>query len=108
MRLSKSECTRGNLLCPFSFGMAIGVTKGLCLLLLAWAGHFWHYGLPIIHQVALFYHNYAPTIRGGLYGGLWGFIGGFIFGFVAALIYDLCLSCCCAKTTYCENKDSKR
>lgn len=104
---SKSECPRQNRICPFSLGIAFGVTKALFMLFSAWAGYFWGYGTVLIKQIAVLYHGFAPTIIGGLYGALWGFVGGFVFGFIAGLIYDFCLCCCCVKTSLCEHKNKK-
>jgi len=105
--LGKHDCVKAKL-CPFSLGVALGVAEAVFMLLFAWAGHFWHYGTPIIHQIATLYIGYAPTIIGGVYGGLWGLLDGFVFGFIIALVYDFCLCCCCAKTSMCETKDMKR
>ena len=102
----KNEYTPAKL-CPFSFGVALGLTEGLFLLLFAWAGHFWYFGVSIIHQIATIYYGYAPTLMGGFYGALWGFLDGFVFGFILALIYDLCLGCCCAKTAKGDLKEIK-
>ncbi len=104
--LAKTGCRTK--LCPFSLGIALGVTQGLLLFFLACAGHLWHYGITIIHLLASVYSGYAPTIAGGGYGALWGFLDGFVFGFILALIYDCCLCCCCAKTSSCEPKDLHR
>ena len=105
--LVKTEIAR-NKLCPCSFGVALGVAKGLFVLLLAWAGHLWHVGLPMIHQIATVYYGYAPTITGGFYGAFWGFLGGFVFGMVVGFVYNFCLCCCCIKGKMCENKDLKK
>lgn len=102
--LVKSDSAKAKI-CPFSLGVALGVAEGLFMLLFAWAGHFWHYGLALINLLATVYHGYAPTLPGGIYGGLWGLLDGFIFGFIVALIYNFCLCCCCAKS--CDIQDMK-
>lgn len=103
---AKSECVKAKI-CPFSLGVALGVAEGLFMLLFAWAGYFWHYGLSLSSLLATVYSGYAPTILGGIYGGLWGLLDGFIFGFIVALVYNFCICCCCAKTSMC-NKDVKK
>jgi len=103
---AKKECVKTKL-CPFSLGIALGVASGLFLMLFAWAGHLWHYGLPLISQIATIFYGYAPTVLGGLYGALWGLLEGFIFGFIVALVYDFCICCCCTKTSMCNDKDMK-
>lgn len=102
----KPNCAR-SMLCPCSFGVALGTAKGLFLLVLAWAGYFWHFQTSMIHHVATFYHGYAATIVGGFYGAFWGFLEGFIFGVIVGLVYNFCI-CNCAKTTMCESKDMKK
>lgn len=82
-------------LCAFSFGLAFGITDGLLMMLFAWAGAFFHYGIPMIKTMGEFYYGYAPTVMGGLFGGLWGLLIGFVFGFILAAIYNFCLCRCC-------------
>ena len=86
----KGECARLSVL---SLGVALGITKGLYMLLLAWAGWLGGYGMPMIHRISEYHHAYAPDLMGGLIGGLWGFICGFIAGAVIAFIYNACLCC---------------
>lgn len=81
------------------FGVAIGVTTGIFMMLFAWAGRLWGYGIPIIHDISSVYLGYAPSLVGGLLGGLWGFVDGFIFGIVTGWIYNLCVSCSCKKSS---------
>lgn len=78
----KSECAR---LSVVSLGMALGVTKGLFMLFLAWGGWI-GYSMPGMHQ-----GTYAPNLISGLTGGICGFICGFIAGAVIAFLYNLCL-----------------
>ncbi|MHB1948203.1 MAG: bacteriophage holin [Gammaproteobacteria bacterium] len=93
------ECVKAKL-CPVSFGLAVGVIKGLWLLLLAWAGWLFGYGMPAIEHIAKYYHGYAGSFQGGLIGGFFGFISGFIFGFIFAGLYDFFLCRGCMKCGY--------
>jgi len=100
--MSKNESTKAKL-SIISFGIGIGVAEGLYMLLFAWAGKLFDYGLPLIQQLATVMHGYAPSFMGGIIGGIWGFVDGFIFGLIAALVYNLCFCCRCGKTS--ENKE---
>lgn len=94
------ECSKLNMV---SLGVALGLTKGLYMMLLAWAGWAGGYGLPMIHHIAEYHRNYAPDLVGGLMGGLWGFVCGFIAGFVIAFFYNWCL-CCPVCKKFCKKK----
>ncbi len=89
--MEKKCCTR---LCAPALGMGFGITSGLCMLLLAWAGWQWGYGNTLIDQYAMMYHGYAASLVGGLWGGLWGLIEGFVFGVVVGFIYNCVARCC--------------
>lgn len=82
-------------LCACTLGVAIGVAKGLFLMLLAWVGLVWGAGLPLVQHMGTFLQGYAPTLSGGLIGGAWGFAVGFVSGLVIGWVYNLCL--CCGK-----------
>ena len=86
----------GNKMClsKLCLGLAFGLTFGLEMMLFAWAGWYWGYGVALISQLSFIYPGFAPTFMGGLWGGLWGFVGGFVIGFVIALFYNLGLCCC--------------
>lgn len=94
--MDSSSCTKLN---AFAFGMAIGITKGLAMMLFAWGGYFGGYGMDMIHLIASVYHGYAPTVMGGFIGAGWGLLCGFVFGFIAGSLYNRCLGCsfCCKK-----------
>lgn len=97
MMLNKDEC-KVSVLCPFSFGIALGVTKGLFFMLFLWAGYLWGYGLPMIDTLGQLYAGVTASFVGGLIGFLWGFLVGFIFGVIAGFVYDLCVCCKCHKS----------
>lgn len=78
-----------------SVGVAFGITKGLCLMLLAWVGMYFGYGMASISQVASVYPGYAASFTGGLIGAGYGLVVGFIFGFVFGYIYNWSLRFCC-------------
>lgn len=83
----------------FSLGIAIGFAEGLYMLVFAWLGWLWGYGVPLIHQLATVMYGYAPSFIGGIIGGILGFIDGFIFGIIVAVIYNLCVCCRCKKSS---------
>ncbi len=82
-------------LCPVSFGIALGITNGIAMMILAWVSGHIGTGTDVVHLVSTFYAGYSTSIGGGLIGGFWGLVGGFLFGFITVLIYDCCLSCVC-------------
>jgi hypothetical protein len=88
-------------LCPVSLGVGLGVTEAIFMIVFAWAGLFFGYGIDMVHQISGVYIGYAPTIVGGLIGGGWGFVDGFIFGLIAGAIYNYCVCRCHGS---CESK----
>lgn len=100
MGCEKCGCGCNKKLCPFTFGLALGLTCAIFTAVYAWIGWAWGYGVELITQYGSVYFGYAPTFIGGLWGALWGFAEGFIFGFVLVLIFDL-LMCC--KKCLCKN-----
>src|SRR5262245_24544778 len=92
------ECTEGVMhggkcsckkLCPVSFGLAIGITFGLAVLIWSiWV--IWFGPTTMMTQ----YHVAVPTFGHGVILALWALLKGFIFGFFVALFYDL-IACCC-------------
>jgi hypothetical protein len=84
-------------LCPCALGFTVGVFKGLCLMLLALAGFFGGYGLPMVEHIAGIYPGYAPTILGGIFGGLYGFVGGYVFAMIFACVYNFFLNFRCKR-----------
>lgn len=88
------SCKAGGL-CPFSFGLALGIT----------------YGLFVLFMALVIVINMAPPEMEGLrphltwmtviMHSLWALLKGFIFGLVMALIYDgfICIGkkCRCGK-----------
>lgn len=102
--MNKAECAKAKL-CACSLGIAIGVTKGLILMLFAWAGWMWGVGTPMIEHIGNLFHGYAPTLLGGIIGGGWGLIGGFVVGLLIGWIYNRCICCGCKKLCgSCEKK----
>lgn len=79
------------------FGGAIGITKGLFMLiigLLAWWNVGWASGF--VHSLSTIYAGYhADTIGGVLAGAGWGVLCGFITGAVIAFFYNVLLHLCC-------------
>lgn len=81
---------KGAILCPFSFGMALGLTYGLSVFIMA---ILIMQGMAPINP-ALITEPMTWFASGMQF--LWGFIEGFVFGFVLALLYDL-IACCMFK-----------
>lgn len=98
-----NECVKTKL-SVVSFGIAIGVTEGLYMLLFGWMGWLFGYGNTMILQIANAFYGYAPSFGGAIVGGIWGFVDGFVFGVVAAAIYNFCLSRC-RKSASVERQD---
>lgn len=76
-------------LCPFSFGLALGVTSALAVIVwVLWV----MYAGPTDMMVQ--YHIPMPTLMEGLMKALKVLIKGFVFGAVFAFVYDF-IACCC-------------
>lgn len=91
--MDDKQCVRTKL-CAFSFGIALGVTEAIFMMVLAWVAGFCGYGDLMVQQIATVYYGYAPSFVGGILGGLWGLADGFVFGLVAGWIYNCCLCHC--------------
>lgn len=93
------KCGKGKGLCPVSFGLAIGVTCGLAVLLwTAWAMYVgW---MPVTSM-------YAPPAdwAEAFSRAFWCLVKGFFFGFFVALIYDCITRCCPGKC--CKSSDDE-
>ena len=90
-------------LCPFSFGLAVGLTVALTVFFCSWWSMY--YGaMPFMESM----HMAVPATLGGagIYA-LWGLLKGFVFGFFVALFYSLIRGCCkkcCCKCCKCDEK----
>ena len=98
-----SKCGNCKGICPVTFGLALGVTCGLFMMVLAWVAAGFGYGTAIVEQYGTMLSGYDASFMGGLVGGLWGLLKGFIFGFVLVMIYHLL---CCCKKMCCKNNNS--
>ena len=87
---------KAKMLCPVSFGLAIGVVGFFAVLI--WALWVMTYGMPPM-MVAM--HIPVPTLGGGFVSALLALLKGFIFGFFVALFYDL-FACCITRKKACE------
>lgn len=87
---SRSKC-----LCSFSFGLALGLTCALAMLL--WMLWIMYYGVPPMMA------DRVPEMTGSMIamGVLKAFAKGFIFGFILAAFYNLfaciCFAWCCRR-----------
>lgn len=91
------KCGKYARLCPFSFGLALGITCGIAVLIMA----------------AMVMNNMASpemeTLQAHLtwsiavIHSLWAILKGFVFGFVLVLIYNLIqkigAKCCASKSS---------
>lgn len=95
----RCDCGGCTKLGPCCLGVAFGITKALCLIILAWVG--WlsgYYGISIVEELASIYYGYSATFLGGLIGGIWGLVIGFILGVIFAWVYNHCFCRCCKKS----------
>lgn len=99
MSCGKCGCgKKGVRFCPFSFGLALGITLGLFVFLCSvWM---MYHGIPA-SLAAL--NLEVPTWATSITHGLWGLLKGFIFGLIFALIYN-CITCCC-RMKCCKNSN---
>lgn len=90
------KCFRG--LCPFSLGIAIGVTFAIAVFL--WSVWIMYYGVPPMMEI-----RYTGVMTWGvtLVHTLFALIKGFIFGAIVALIYDGCVCLKPNKDCHCDH-----
>lgn len=82
-------CRRKGLLCPFSFGFAVGIVFFFAVMIEAlWVMQF---GLPPFMEAM---HMPMPTLQSSFIHALLVLVKGFLLGFFIALIYDLIRRCC--------------
>jgi hypothetical protein len=85
-------------LCPVSFGLALGLTSGLAMLL--WCVWAMFYGVTPMMEA---YHMPVPDWSMSIKHAALVFVKGFIFGAVLVIFYDF-IACCMRKM--CGNKES--
>ncbi len=88
---------------PCALGFSLGLWWGIAMLLLAWCGWWFGWGLAFTKVIGSAYLGMAPTFLGGIFGLIWGFVDFFIFGVLIALVYNCCVKCCAKK---CGDKSS--
>lgn len=111
MNCNKCGSCRG--ICPVKFGLALGITCGVFMMLLAWVAAWWGWGSDLVSNYGNYLTGYEATFMGGLIGGLWGFVKGFVFGFVLIMVYyaisccskSMCCKCGCCGSKECGSKD---
>lgn len=107
----KNGC-RSKGLCPVSFGLALGITAFLAMII--WAAWLIIHGVPPVAAVpepgstatAMMLHHEFPVTWGAAFAyALLAFVKGFVFGFILILLYDgfacCCRSSCCRKDGSC-------
>lgn len=86
-----NKCCKPGCMCPFSFGLALGVTSALAMMI--WSIWAMYYGMTPMMEA---YHMPMPTWSSAcLHAGM-VFIKGFIFGFFLMLFYNF--FACCVKS----------
>lgn len=90
--MKECKCSNGFKLCPFSFGVALGVTSAIAVLVwTAWV--MYHGATPMMLQ----YHVPMPSWKDGAWRALCFLLKGFFFGAVLAFVYDFVICCCKGK-----------
>ncbi len=74
-----------------AFGIAVGLTWGLSVLLVTWWLLLWNSTGFTISKIGSIFWGYTYSWIGGIVGFVWGFIYGFIVGFLIALFYNYSL-----------------
>lgn len=69
-------------------GLGIGITLGLCTLIMGWASMY-GWGGDKVSSLSSLYMGYESSFIGGIIGGIWGFFHGLIAGVVIAFFYNL-------------------
>ena len=92
-----------NKLSAFAFGMAIGLTWFVAIILagaiafyILKTGHSGQWHENVVNSVVIFrgiftlaYPGWAMTYMGTFLAGLWGFVHGFLAGFLIAIFYNI-------------------
>ena len=71
-----------------SFGLAVGVTWGLAVAILAVATALFGWGTALAIILQGLYAGFAPTLPGAIAGAVWGFVNGLLFGVLVAWFYN--------------------
>jgi len=79
-----------------AFGLALGITWGLAMLVLGVIDIFTTWGDVWGSIMSTIYLGYTPTLVGSIIGGLWGFCDAGIGGVIIAMVYNkLATKTCC-------------
>ena len=78
------------------FGLALGITWGLAILLTGLIASRSGWGNAFVDVMGSVYIGFDATPVGSVIGGLFGFLDAFIAGFVIAWLYNV-FSCCCRR-----------
>ncbi len=70
-----------------AFTLAGGITWGLFVLFLGWAGAL-GWGAALADGLGTLYIGYGATFVGGIIGLVWGFVDGAIGGLIFALLHN--------------------
>ena len=88
MSCGKCGCGKGKGLCPISFGLALGITGGLAVLI--WSVWIMYHGMS---PMMIERHLPMPTWSSSSMHAVWALLKGFFFGFFLAVFYDLFICC---------------
>ena len=75
-----------------NFGLALGISFGVGMLiigLISMSTGYWAKGIEVM---SYFYVGFAPTFIGSIKGAIWGFFDGFIGGVIIAWLYNKLVS----------------
>jgi len=71
-----------------SFGLALGVTSAIFVLLLGIMAALFGWGLQLAAVLSSLYIGFGPTFVGTIAGTVWAFVDGFVAGVMIAWFYN--------------------
>jgi hypothetical protein len=106
--VNKQKCCSNNLsVCHF--GLALGMTYGLCVLVIAYVSMFSDMLMPFAKFLQSLLPGFSLTWVGGLIGFAWGFAKGIVTGYLIAFFYNFFNKhCCCSKACDMKKCDTKK
>ena len=88
-----------------NFGVALGCTWAIGILILGWIGWLSGWGILMIRVMGSVYLGFHATFWGTIIGAVWAFVDGFIAGIILAAIYN---SCTCSKKCETQGESTSR
>ena len=71
-----------------SFGLALGVTSAVFVLVLGVVAAFFGWGVQLAAALSSLYIGYGPTFVGAIAGAVWAFADGLVAGVMIAWLYN--------------------